>query len=128
MHWRLQGRGHHNNSLAGTSKTGSALVAGAGVRADGYELETQLLGPLDKPHKASLVGHLAGKDRGARAPLHAHPLKQASEMITQLAAQDYFVPIASRLVTIHHYLPYGWNPSPGPRLTSGRRPVITLPS
>jgi hypothetical protein len=104
-------------------------LAGPGGRTNGYELKAQLLGPLDKPHKASLVGHLAGKYRGARTPLHSHPVKQAAEMITQLAAQDYLVPIiTSRLVTVHHYLPYGWIPSPRPRLTPRPAARHHLPS
>ncbi len=49
-----------------------------------------------------LVDHEPGQHRGARNPVHLHPLEQETERFAQLAAKDQTVPSAWRPVAVHH--------------------------
>jgi len=49
-----------------------------------------------------LVDHEPGQHRGARNPLHLHPLEQETERFAQLAAKNQPVPSAPCPVAVHH--------------------------
>ena len=75
----------------------SVLVRGS----DGYELKAQLLDSLEEPVQMHLVDYAAGQHRGARNPVHLHPLEQEAERLAQLAADNKPVPSASRPIAVH---------------------------
>jgi hypothetical protein len=79
----------------------SVIICPLVRRPDGHEVKAKLLDSLEEPVQMCLVDDVTGQHRGARKPVHLHPLEQEAERLAELAAENQPVPSASCPVAVH---------------------------